>query len=59
MFKLNKKGHAAKTMLQNSQVQSKVSAVTYKALPIPFRWFVGKKRTESIISSLIGALFKK
>ena len=56
---LNKKGNAAKTMLENPQFQSKAGAAAYKALPIPFRWFVGKKRTGSIISSLLGAIFKK
>jgi len=56
---LNKKGNAAKTMLKSPQFQSKASNVTYKALPIPFRWFVGEKGTGSIISKLINAIFKK
>jgi len=38
--------------VKNPLILEKASILAYKAVPIPIRWFVGKKRVKKLVLSL-------
>jgi len=49
---LKKAGINLETGLNNPQLIEKACTLVYKTIPIPFRWFVGKKRIKNILVTL-------
>ncbi len=49
---LKNKGVNLNNVATDPRVFERACGVAYNALPIPWRWFVGKKRVRKIISRL-------
>ena len=49
---LKSKGIDARKIAENQVVYDKAFAIAYKSMPIPLRWFVGKKRVRKLLNLL-------
>lgn len=49
---LSSKGITLEGIVKNTQLLEKACNTAYKTIPIPLRWFVGKKRIKGLILSL-------
>lgn len=49
---LKKQGIQASQLVDNPALIEKATLKVYSAIPIPFRWFVGKKRISSLLNAL-------
>lgn len=56
---LKNKGIVIEKIATDSRVYDKACVVAYKAIPIPFRWFVGKKRIINLVDTIKGTITKR
>lgn len=50
---LKSKGVDVRELAKNPAACEKAYKMTYKAIPIPWRWFVGKKRVRKFVDMAI------
>lgn len=55
---LRSKGVALEKIASDPHVYDKACGIAYKAMPIPLRWFVGKKRMRKLVTLLQENLIK-
>jgi len=56
---LKNKGIVLEKIATDQRVYDKACVVAYKAIPIPLRWFVGKKRIRSLVDTIKGNIVRK
>ena len=54
---LSRKGVRVDTLV-NDVAYNKACDIVYKAIPIPFRWFVGKNKIKYLLNALVNKFFK-
>jgi len=50
---LKSKGIDMRELMKNPAIQKKACKVVYKAIPIPWRWFIGKKRIRRFVNMAV------